>query len=184
MVKLPFISKEKSNFKIITNSGHVFYVHNLQDEYRYDERIKVIQNFKSYFSSISNPTPEQDAYCVLLWSLFSEFLNAYNFNWIRSSNTNHSKKDLYILRNSNGFIKIGVASNVNIRIVDLKYEFGGEWEIIKIFKGLAKYEKLLHGKLANYIYPIKHRHTGKYSNECFNDCEEVLSACLNLSNNE
>lgn len=182
MDTIPVISKTPSSLKIVTACGHTFYAHNVKAEYRYDERIKVISNLQKYFTSINNPTPEQDAYVILLWHLFKDFLDAYNFSWLKNWSSKPSNRSLYILRNSQGFIKVGIAANVSARIVDLKYEFGGEWEVIKVYKGMANHEKSLHQKLLDYTYPIKNRHTGKYSQECFVDCNEVLAACLNLSN--
>ena len=171
---LPYLSNIPSKLKIITNSGHVFYAHNVKSGYRYDERLSVIKNAKNYFSSINNPTPQQDAYFSLLWHLFEDFLNAFNFNWIRSTKSSiKNPKDLYIIRNSQGFIKIGIASNVNARLIDLKYEFGGEFEVIKIIKQGQYLEKALHKKLRDYTFPIMHKHTKRYSTECFNDCKEV-----------
>lgn len=171
---LPYLSNIPSEFKITTNSGHVFYAHNVKSEYRYDERMSVISNAKNYFTSINRPTPEQDAYFVLLWHLFNDYLNAYNFYWLRGNKKKSKKpKDLYILRNSQGFIKIGISSNVKARLVDLRYEWGGEFKIIKVIKNGQHLEKILHQKLIDFIFPIKHRHTKQFSSECFIDCKEV-----------
>jgi len=179
---LPYLSqKEKSGLKIVIHPGHVFYAHNILSEYRYDERLMVIKNFAQYFNSIKNPSPEQDAYSVLLWHLFTDYLNAYNFRWIRKIKYNQkSPKHLYILRNDEGFIKIGVTSNIDSRIIDLKYEFDGNFKIIKIYPFMGKMEHNLHSRLMNYLKPIKRRHGG-LSQECFEDCKEVIEVCKNLS---
>lgn len=177
---LPVLSKEKSDLKIVTISGEIFYAHNVQKEYRYDQRLKVIQGFSRYFKSLSNPPPIQDAYSVLLWHLFSDFLNAYSFKWA-TTKKKPNEKHLYILRNSAGFIKVGISSNVKARIVDLSYEWGGKWEIIKIYHNMGSMERYLHQKLADYTYPIRHRETNKWGRECFVDCPEVLEICKNLS---
>lgn len=179
---LPYLSKtQQSRLKIVTNSGDVFYAHNILPEYRYDERIAVFKNWGKYFKSINEPSPEQDAYCVLLWHLFPDFLNAYNFNWVRKSKSKQpKKKHLYILQNNKGFIKVGVASNIDMRLVDLKYEFEGEFKILKIYQFMSNMEGYVHGKLMDYIKPIHKRHGG-ISQECFEDCKEVLDVCMNLS---
>jgi hypothetical protein len=178
---LPFISKAVSDTKIVTNSGDIFYAHNLKPEYRFDERKAALRSFRTYFTSINNPSPEQDAYAALMWHLFPDFLNAYNFNYVRPENKADKHKHLYILLNSKGFIKVGIAGNVEARLVDLKYEFEGDWTILKVYPSMGNLEKYVHERLMEFIHPVKKRHTNKYSTECFTDCEAVRSVCLNLS---
>ena len=181
---LPIINIQPSNYKIVTIDGSVFYAHNIKSEYRYDQRIKVITGIRFYFNSINEPTPIQDAYSTLLWYLFGEYINAFSFryaNYYDETKPKKRKKDLYVISNSQGFIKVRVSNNVKARIVDLKYEFGGEWEILKVYKNKSNKEKLVHSMLADYFFPIRHNHTGKYSTECFVDCEYVRSTCQNLS---
>lgn len=182
-MELPIISNKPGGLKIVTANGSVRYAHNIQAEYRYDERLKVIQGFSRYFTSPYDPSPEQDAYSVLLWHLFKDFLSAYSFKWaaVRGYKDKPNKRHLYILRNSQGFIKVGITNNVKIRMFDLVYEWGGEWEILKIYYNLGAMEKQLHEKLASYTFPIRHRYTKRFSTECFIDCPEVLNTCLNLS---
>jgi hypothetical protein len=179
----PVITKEISHLKIVTISGEIFYAHGVQPEYRYDQRIEVIRGFAKYFTSLRNPTPIQDAYSTLLWHLFPDFIKSYSFNWSPSlcKKSNGKKRHLYVLRNSQGFIKVGVTSNVKVRIIDLKYEWGGEWEILKVYHNFGSMENYLLDKLMPYLYRIQHRHTKKFSTECFIDCPEVLNTCLNLS---
>lgn len=169
--QLPIINEIESNYKIVLDNGKTYYAHNIKSNYNYNERIEIIKNFKEYFQ-----TPKQQAYEIMLWNLFEEFLNAYSFAFVDKIYKNFGKnKDLYVLRNSLGFIKVGVAKNVQKRIIGLKSVFGGDWSVIKIYKGLGTQEGHLHAKLMNYLYPIKKKYTNEYSSECFIDCEEVLN---------
>lgn len=179
---IPYLSRTKeSAFKIVTLSGDVFFAHNVLDYYRHDQRREVIKSYSKYFADLKNPSPEQDAYSVLLWELFPEYLKAYNFYWLKPNKSkNKNPKHLYILRNSLGFIKIGVANNIKTRLIDLKYEFDGEFEIIQTHKFRGNLERNIHGKLMEYIKPV-YKKNGKLSVECFEDCEEVLSFVKNLS---
>lgn len=189
-MELPYIDKEPSNIKITLKTGEIFYAHNVQENYSYAERREVICNAATYFKD-AYPTstgiympPILHAYYELLWYLFADYLNAYNFRWVSPyASKKKSNRHLYVLRNSNGFIKVGVASNVNVRIVDLAFEFDGEWEIIKIYYNQGHREKEAHGKLMEYIHPVLKKHTNKFSTECFSDCPEVLEICMNLCDN-
>ena len=193
-IEMPVIVSEVTNanaasgeicLKIRIDNGDVLYATNVKREYRYNERTEVIRNMRAYMKGvedISTPNPELQAYCILLWHLFGDYLNAYSFDWANPKNKGNGKsKHLYILRNSLGFIKVGIAGNVKVRVVDLKFEFDGEWEILKVYNNAGKIESTLHRRLAEYTFPVKKKYTGKYSRECFLDCPEVLSACLNLS---
>lgn len=171
MLDLPYINEIESNYKIVLDSGQIYYAHNIKSNYNYNERIEIIRNFKNYFQ-----TPKQQAYETMLWDLFEEFLNAYSFAFVDKMYKKFGKnKDLYVLRNSLGFIKVGVAKNVNQRIKGLKSVFGGEWTLLKLYKDKGTQEGFLHSKLMNYVFPIKKNYTNEYSSECFIDCSEVLN---------
>ena len=169
------ISKIPSNYKIILPCGDIFYAHNVKNSYSFYERKKEIENFKNYFYSLNKPNKIQIAYQTILWHLFADYLNGFSFSRKVSKN-----KDLYILRNSKGFIKVGVSKNINTRLVDLKYEFDGDWEVIKIHINKGHLEQSLIYKLAEYYKPIV-KQNGKLSRECFEDCDEVLSNCIDLN---
>lgn len=179
--ELPHISStEKSDIKIITNCGSVFYAHGLKESYSYIERKKVVSGLSAYIGTPKVNSLKGDAYCVLLWSLFGDYLRAYNFDYIRTGlEKGKSKKHLYAFRNSNGFIKIGVSKNIDVRLVDLKYEFDGDFHVLKVSEFSGQKERSLHRILSNHAVGVKKR-CGNYSRECFEDCEEVLSIIGNV----
>lgn len=186
-MKLPYISKDPGELKITLDTGEVFYAHDLQESYSFVERREVIKNTATYFKD-AYPTstgiympPILHAYYELLWYLFRDYINAYNFRWVNPFCSNKkSKKHLYVLRNSNGFIKVGIASNIQCRIVDLAFEFDGTWEVLKVYYNQGHKEKESHGKLMEYIHPVVKKNTNKFSTECFSDCPEVMEICMNL----
>ena len=163
----PFVS-------IMTDCGKRFYATNLQNEYRYYERMAVIMNCSNYLNDLSNPYPKNKAYYVLLWHLFGDYLDAYRLPGISSNIKSNYKGDIYIIRNSLGFIKIGRTKNIAIRLIDLKYEFDGNFQIIKIYKGMGHKESEILNALSKYQYPVIKRWTNKFSVECFEDNEKIL----------
>ena len=181
---LPQINNQPSQYKIHTKSGEVFYAHNVLSDYNFIERRHVIQNLSKHMASIKNPTPKQDAYCVLMWHLFTDYLTAYNFSWVRDptkrDKTKH-KKDLYLIRNSKGFLKIGITKQINVRLIDLKHEFEGDWELVYLSNQMGYKEKEIHRALASYIFPVRKRHTNAFSTECFEDCQEVITTFQNFT---
>lgn len=175
--KLPILheSKPKGAFvSIITDCGKRFYATNLQNEYRYDERMAVIMNCSNYVNDLSNPYPKNKAYYVLLWHLFGDYLDAYRLPDISSNIKSNYKGDIYVIRNSLGFIKVGRTKNIGIRLIDLKYEFDGNFQLIKIYEGMGYKEAQVINSLEKYQYPVVKRWTNKFSMECFQDNKMVL----------
>lgn len=168
-------NKPKEAFiSIKTDCGKRFYATNIQNQYRYDERMVVISNLGKYVDSLNNPCPKAKAYSVLLWHLFRDFLNAYTFSNRLSNGNSNYKGDIYVLRNSLGFIKIGRTKNIGIRLIDLRYEFDGNFEIVKIYNSMGYMENKVLIALQNYQYPVIKRWTNKFSIECFKDTEAVF----------
>ena len=175
--KLPILHESKpevSFVSIMTDCGKRFYATNLQNEYRYDERRAVICNFGKQIDDLNNPCPKAKAYSVLLWHLFEDFLNANTFSNKSLNEKSNYKGDIYVLRNSLGFIKIGRTKNIGVRLVDLKYEFEGDFEIIKTYQGMGHKECEILNALYKYKYPVIKRWTNKFSVECFQDSKMVL----------
>lgn len=90
--------------------------------------------------------------------------------------TNH----LYVVKNSNGFIKVGVANNLSKRLSDLKKEFAGEWEVIFSSLNDGHIEKSVHAALRDYKISIQKKN-GRTSNECFRNSNEVLKIIKSIA---
>ena len=170
-------------------SGRVFTFENIPSEFSYKTRMEFIQEHGGKAATLyfeKRDMEKSNAHSSLLWDLFEDYLNAYNFNYVSRYCSNRKPKvnysHLYILKNSNGFIKVGKTKNVKTRIIDLGFEFDGKWEIIKILYGRGYMESIFHEKLMSYIIPIRKKHTNKFSSECFENNKEVLKICQNLSN--
>lgn len=183
--EIPYLSQtEQSSFRIITIEGHIFWVHNIKESYNYLERREVIRHFSNHCDSMSHSSPRQDAYSIMLWMLFEDYLNG-NADFPRfkqMSREEKMKRTLYVLRHSNGFIKVGIASDIDKRLVDLNKSFGGHFEVLALYPEMSFYEQILIYDLSSYYKPIRQKRD-VLSRECFEDCKEVLDVCLNLKNN-
>lgn len=89
--------------------------------------------------------------------------------------TNH----LYVVKNSNGFIKVGVANNLSQRLADLKKEFTGEWKVVFSSLNNGHIEKSIHAALAEHKLSIQKKN-GKISHECFKSSDAVLKTIKSI----
>jgi len=179
--KLPYINKEPGEYKITLNSGEIFYAHDVKEKYDYNEYILVLKNMSKYVGntvSAATINPEMDAYSVLMWHLFPDYLNKNKYK-----DKKQKYKHLYIMRNTNGFIKIGVSNNPKMRIYDLKLEFEGDFEIVKVYRNKGYLENEIHKILSKYKYCVYNKKRKRYSRECFEDRSEVTELCMEMCEN-
>ena len=169
-----FKTPQKDSRKIVLKNGNVYFYTNTEKEYNFIKRKRELGFLaKTIIKKRDEDKDISDCYCVIAWDLFGDYLDTFTFRNITAKKQTKmvTKKHLYWLK-SDGFYKIGISYNVNRRIVDLKFEFDKDFEIVKIFFYAEHLEKKIHKHLEKYRLPIMKK-TGKESFECFKICDET-----------
>lgn len=156
----------------------IIYFTNVRDSYRNDQRKHFIRGLRFYYQRYGASSPEFQAYLQLVYHMFGDYIDAIGS--LGSTGRKATRpRHLYILRNSKGFIKIGITSNLIARLYDFTHEFEGTFEVIRFVENAAILEQDLLTTLEDYSVPIQKRDGIKVSTECVADLPEVIEIIQN-----